>query len=211
MFRSTQALQAGLASFALAMLALSGCGSESRVSKSHAKLIELRNASDSTADRTNRAAFDDIVAAVKARQDDYAAGRQSTPPVINILIISGGGDWGAFGAGFLKGWLKVDSKDPLALPQFNAVTGVSTGALIAPFAYLGDERSIDRINELYRNPKSDWVKTRGLLYFLPSHISFAAIPGLERELRQTVDMEMIRKIAHAWTGAAAGGEHHEPR
>jgi hypothetical protein len=115
------------------------------------------------------------------------------PPVIDILIISGGGDWGAFGAGFLKGWSHVQG--PLAKPEFDVVTGVSTGALIAPFAFLGDEQSIDVIETLYRNPKSDWVKKRGLLYFLPYNESFAITPGLERELRQRVDPAMMQRMA----------------
>ena len=48
----------------------------------------------------------------------------------------------------------------MAKPAFDAVTGVSTGALIAPFAFLGDEQSIDTIVGLYRNPEKDWVKQR---------------------------------------------------
>ena len=62
---------------------------------------------------------------------------RKAPPVIDILIISGGGDWGAFGAGFLKGWQKVPAQHPLAKPEFDAVTGVNTDALIARFAFLG--------------------------------------------------------------------------
>ena len=62
------------------------------------------------------------------------------PLTIDLLVISGGGDWGAFGAGVLKGWGRV--KGELARPEFDIVTGVSTGALIAPFAFLGDEQSI---------------------------------------------------------------------
>ena len=49
-----------------------------------------------------------------------------------------------FGAGFLKGWHKVPAQHPLANPEFDIVTGVSTGTLIAPFAFLGDEPAIDR-------------------------------------------------------------------
>ena len=45
-----------------------------------------------------------MVTRVKAQYDAYQAGRLSPPPVIDILVVSGGGDWGAFGAGFLKGW-----------------------------------------------------------------------------------------------------------
>jgi hypothetical protein len=89
----------------------------------------------------------------------------------------------------------VPASNPLAKPDFAIVTGVSTGALIAPFAFLGDEESTDRIVNLYRNPKPDWVKKRGWLYFMPNNISFAEVPGLERELREVVTAEVVRKIA----------------
>jgi len=57
--------------------------------------------------------------------------RRDLPPT-SYLAISGGGDNGAFTAGFLSGWTKAGTR-----PQFKLVTGVSTGALIAPFAFLG--------------------------------------------------------------------------
>jgi len=53
-------------------------------------------------------------------------------PPINFLAISGGGDNGAFAAGVLAGWTASGGR-----PVFRVVTGVSAGALIAPFAYLG--------------------------------------------------------------------------
>ncbi len=53
-------------------------------------------------------------------------------PKANFLAISGGGGDGAFGAGLLSGWTKAGTR-----PEFKLVTGVSTGALIAPFAFLG--------------------------------------------------------------------------
>ena len=73
----------------------------------------------------------------------------------DILVISGGGDWGAFGAGVPKGWRRVTGE--FARPHFDVVTGVSTGELIAPFAFLGDEASIDRILQMYRNPQEGIV------------------------------------------------------
>jgi len=106
-----------------------------------------------------------------------------------------GGDRGAFGAGFLKGWQKVPGQHPLAKPEFDAVTGVSTGTLIAPFAFVGDAKSIDQIANLHRNPEQDWVKHNGLLYFLPDNISFAEVPGLERKLREHITLDMVRRIA----------------
>lgn len=52
----------------------------------------------------------------------------------NYLAISGGGANGAFGAGLLAGWTAVGTR-----PEFSMVTGVSTGALTAPFAFLGSD------------------------------------------------------------------------
>ena len=56
-------------------------------------------------------------------------------PVANLLAISGGAEDGAFGAGLLVGWSDTGTR-----PVFDLVTGVSSGALIAPFAFLGRER-----------------------------------------------------------------------
>ncbi|NTW60086.1 MAG: patatin family protein [Nitrospirae bacterium] len=66
-----------------------------------------------------------------------------TLPPAAYLAISGGGDNGAFGAGFLNGWTKSGTR-----PSFKLVTGVSTGALIAPFAFLGPSYD-DKLKELY--------------------------------------------------------------
>jgi hypothetical protein len=154
----------------------------------------------STADEQSEAArelLSRLVERIKARYDQYTAGGRKEPLVVDILIISGGGDWGAFGAGFLKGWQKVPVSHPLAKPEFDAVTGVSTGTLIAPFAFLGDEQSIEEIVNMYRNPKKDWVKQRGYLYFLPDNISFAEVPGLEREIRAHITVDMLRGITKA--------------
>jgi hypothetical protein len=119
--------------------------------------------------------------------------RAEKEKTLDLLVISGGGDWGAFGAGVLKGWGRV--KGDMARPQFDVVTGVSTGAMIAPFAFLGDDESIERIVKLYRNPRKDWVRSRGLMFFLPNNPSFYALPGLEREMEATLDRPMLERIA----------------
>ena len=51
---------------------------------------------------------------------------------ITYLVLSGGGSGGAYGAGVLTGWSALETR-----PTFDVVSGVSTGALIAPFAFLG--------------------------------------------------------------------------
>lgn len=57
------------------------------------------------------------------------------PPPRDILVLSGGGPWGAWGAGVIAAW---PAAGPRARPaRFDLVTGVSTGALQATFAFLG--------------------------------------------------------------------------
>jgi predicted acylesterase/phospholipase RssA len=51
---------------------------------------------------------------------------------LSYLALSGGGADGAYGAGVLNGWTAAGTR-----PTFSVVSGVSTGALIAPFAFLG--------------------------------------------------------------------------
>ena len=65
------------------------------------------------------------------------------PPARNMLAISGGGEDGAFSAGLLCGWTDHGTR-----PDFHLVTGVSTGALIAPFAFAGTSQDA-RLRELY--------------------------------------------------------------
>ena len=76
---------------------------------------------------------DDFVESWK-REEEYRKAQGLTGPVppAAYLAISGGGDNGAFGAGLLAGWTKTGTR-----PEFKLVTGVSTGALISPFAFLG--------------------------------------------------------------------------
>ena len=63
-----------------------------------------------------------------------SSGIERHPPVSNLLAISGGAEDGAFGAGLLVGWSDAGTR-----PVFDLVTGVSSGALIAPFVFLGRE------------------------------------------------------------------------
>jgi hypothetical protein len=76
---------------------------------------------------------DTLLSANRQRRGDREVlDREGKLPAINLLALSGGGDSGAFGAGLLVGWSAEGSR-----PQFNVVTGISAGALIAPFAFLG--------------------------------------------------------------------------
>jgi len=69
----------------------------------------------------------------------------------NYLAVSGGGSDGAFGAGILNGWSANDNR-----PTFKVVTGVSTGALIAPLAFLGSAHD-PQIKEAYTTIDSEEI------------------------------------------------------
>jgi len=85
----------------------------------------------------------DVVAA-RQREEEYRSrsGHTGPLPPAEMLAISGGGDNGAFGAGLLCGWSSSGNR-----PSFKSVTGVSTGALIAPLAFLGSEEDPTRIGD----------------------------------------------------------------
>ena len=108
------------------------------------------------------------------------------------LALSGGGPNGAFGAGFLKGWTKTGTR-----PVFKIVTGVSTGALMAPFAFLGPDYD-ESLHEFYTTTASRNIFR--LLSIIPQLLggeSFADTGPLQQLIAQHVDAELLREIARA--------------
>lgn len=90
------------------------------------------------------------------------------------LAISGGGARGAFGAGFLAGWSASGTR-----PEFTMVTGISTGALIAPFAYLGPDYD-DELKEMYTQYSTkDLIKRRNILSAIMSDAAASTKPFRE--------------------------------
>lgn len=110
----------------------------------------------------------------------------------NYLSISGGGDNGAFGAGLLVGWTAHGDR-----PKFDLVTGVSTGALIAPFAYLGPEYD-HVLKSVYTEVQpSDIFKELGLWGALFGEALGDTTPlfGL---ISKHIDAELLQKIAEEY-------------
>lgn len=167
-----------------------GCAGKKRPELTEAQLQERAVADQAEMAATIHGAITKVITRVEGR----AEAAPDEVPTMNVLAMSGGGDYGAFGAGFLVGWGAI-SDPQWHRPDFDIVTGVSTGALLAPFAYLGTDEACLAVESLYRNPKKDWVQESGLLFFLPSNPSFMKIPGLERDLRAVVDAKMIAQMA----------------
>ncbi|HZU96890.1 MAG TPA: patatin-like phospholipase family protein [Planctomycetota bacterium] len=152
--------------------------------------LETRRKNQARELRAYLGLVDRLVACVKRDHDAWAAGERTEPPTFDYLILSGGGDLGAFGAGFLRGWGGVSG--PLSRPRFTVVSGVSTGALLAPFAFLGDERSYDLVESLFRDPSPEWF---GWRLPLPHRPSFASMAGFEREVRKHMTPGLLARIA----------------
>ncbi|PUA19081.1 patatin-like phospholipase family protein [Glaciimonas sp. PCH181] len=82
---------------------------------------------------------------------------------LDILMLSGGGQHGAYGIGFLRGW---QSRADAIMPNFDLVTGISTGGLQAPFALLGTAAALDQASALYRSATTDFAPTFDWLFWL---------------------------------------------
>ncbi len=176
--------------FALFSLTLGACAVNRHVlTKDELACRRVEYLHQTRAEQTQ--AIQKIVRRMKRKCDEAAAtGRR---PVLDILIISGGGDKGSFAAGFLAGWSAVEG--PLARPQFDIVTGVSTGALIAPFAFTDDALADARILKMYQEPQKDWSQPRDWFFFLPGRESFVDSAGLKRDIKREVNQSIILAMA----------------
>jgi len=165
---------------------LCGCAGEKRAIRTESELVALLEV-----DRAAEAQeFSDALSRMIER-----VGAQENPE-LNILALSGGGDKGAFGAGVLVGWGEATEVSDRR-PVFDAVSGVSTGSMLAPFAFVGTDEACATVEEFYRNPRKDWVRTRGMFFFLPSNPSFATINGLERDVVDGLTHEFIDDMVAA--------------
>lgn len=112
---------------------------------------------------------------------------------INVLALSGGADDGAFGAGLLAGW----SASKGGRPQFDLVSGVSTGALIAPFVFLGP-RYDPVLEEIYTQYSTEDLVIKQPLSGLVGGIALADATPLENLIAHYVDAGLLRKIAREY-------------
>jgi hypothetical protein len=129
---------------------------------------------------------------VQRRKETRAASgvKPGTPTQTTFLAISGGGDDGAFGAGLLTGRTAHGTR-----PEFTVVTGISTGALSAPFAFLGPEYD-DELKKVYTETTADMIfsKSAPLVSLLSSDGVTDTTP-LKHLIAGFVDQEMLRRIA----------------
>jgi predicted acylesterase/phospholipase RssA len=113
-------------------------------------------------------------------------------PQLELLAVSGGGENGAFGAGLLCGWTDYGTR-----PVFDLVTGISTGALTAPFAFLGSAYD-DRLRIVYTELSPDQVLVRRALTAALFNDAMADNSPLYKTISKYIDEEMLAAIAAAY-------------
>lgn len=129
-----------------------------------------------------------------AAQLRYFAERGHDPrrvwePGFDLLAVSGGGEDGAFGAGILTAWCDR--------PQFQVVTGVSTGALTAPFAFLGPAWD-DGLEEVYTRITAKDIAIRRPWTAALFDDALADTAPLFRTISRHLDARMLEEIAGAY-------------
>jgi hypothetical protein len=121
-------------------------------------------------------------------QRDVVRVRGASDQPLSVLALSGGAAEGAFGAGVLVGWSHSGQR-----PEFQVVTGVSAGALIAPFAFLGQGWD-DRLEDAFAGRRAARLTSPDSLGapFGPSLLSGRA---LERLVDSYVDDALLAAVA----------------
>ena len=113
-------------------------------------------------------------------------------PQLQLLAVSGGGENGAFGAGLLCGWSAQGSR-----PVFDLVTGISTGALTAPFAFLGADYD-QQLRAVYTETAPHQILTKRALTAALFDDAMADNEPLYRTISRYVDDRMLAGIASAY-------------
>ncbi|MEY4685189.1 MAG: hypothetical protein RLZ25_1648 [Pseudomonadota bacterium] len=113
-------------------------------------------------------------------------------PKASFLALSGGGDDGAFGAGLLNGWTRAGTR-----PVFKLVTGISTGALLAPFAFIGPDQDVTLTRVYTQSTPKDILEERSFLSAI-SDDALADNAPLGRLLERYVTQDLLKAIAREY-------------
>jgi hypothetical protein len=183
-----------------ASAAVAGCVSTERLPPAAANVTEqttvlgIPNARFYADTRADQIAQEGLRALERERAANVSSvGPGGRLPPANFLGLSGGSDDGAFGAGLLVGWSDAGTR-----PEFKLVSGVSTGALIAPFAFLGSAYD-PQLRMVYTDvTPAEIYEQRSILTALFSE-SFADTAPLYGLISRYVDDAMVNAIAREYT------------
>lgn len=132
----------------------------------------------------------DAVQSILDEPEDAFPRDASGARVYAALALSGGGSDGAFGAGYMVGWSELGTR-----PDFKLVTGISTGALIAPFAFLGPAFD-DELKEVYTTIKTENIMQRlSIFKIIFKGEAFAKTDPLKDLVARHITAETLAAVA----------------
>ncbi|MEM9063393.1 MAG: patatin-like phospholipase family protein [Pseudomonadota bacterium] len=138
---------------------------------------------------------DDVEARIGTIQAQLATllekeGKLPNGGVADVLTLSGGGSDGAYGAGLLNGWTRRGGR-----PEFALVTGISTGALIAPLAFIGSSQDC-KLESLYTNLSTDDLVITQLFKALTGDaLGLSGSGALAQRIEDVLDPGTLDRIA----------------
>jgi len=162
-----------------ALFALVGCAAQPESRFAHLDKTAARVMAAKMQEQREAELVDDLQSAFEIRQPR------------NILVLSGGGADGAFGCGVLNGWRSA----PGGRPQFDVVTGVSTGALMATFAFLGEECDDAVLRQVYTTSRDQDI--HGSPFELGPPNSVVDTGPLRKLIARHVTAKTIARVADA--------------
>jgi len=175
-------------------LLLSGCGSAPKrvLSYQAAQYASLPNGYDPL----NPSQLSPLYAKIMAKPGENVIRLMELKRgrALNILSISGGGQNGAFGAGFLIGWRESGKR-----PEFDAVGGVSTGALLATHALLGTPTDDASLEEMYTTITKDNIyQDRGIIDIISGADSLRDTAPLRVFIAKHITAMTLKRVATAF-------------
>ncbi len=132
---------------------------------------------------------EDIIDSIKQEPAEYFPVSADGIKTYPLLAISGGAANGAYGAGLLKGWSEKGTR-----PVFKVVTGVSTGAFTAPFAFLGSKHDAEIETYYTTTSTKDVMRSKGIFGMLFSN-SFASDKPLVQKIVEYIDKNLLDEVA----------------
>lgn len=151
-------------------------------------------------DRRERAVRESLRTAIERT---YIRKSEESPENVglDVLTLSGGGEWGAYGSGFLAGWSGTGTR-----PSFDIVTGVSTGALIATFAFLGTPADDEALRKGYLGINDRDIYSVKYELVLPMVLAYSNSLTRTGKLR-----DLLESIATPDVVSRVGAEHERGR
>ena len=121
----------------------------------------------------------------------------ATADELNVLLLSAGGPWGAFGVGFLDGWSEVTTPPKEQRPVFDIAIGISTGAMMVTHAFLGSEYDQVLREQVATLTTKDVFRRQSAFATMLGDAATDSSP-LRRRLERFITEETLDRVADAW-------------